>query len=96
MECPRYIVFDDAPESRKIPLTADQIAEALRIPLAVIGVRVVRKQGARSSSSSAGFQGRGSTRRQFQVTLQKVEGIVNEVVARSMGPVETMAIEYEK
>ena len=90
MEQPRYVVFDDAPESRKIPWTADQIAEALRVPLAVIGVRVVRKQGARSNSPSAGFQGRGSTRRQFQVTLQKVEGIVNDVVARSMGSVETM------
>lgn len=91
MQCPRYIVFDDAPDSCKIPWTADQIANALRFPLAVIGVRVVRKQGARSKTSSAGFQGRGSTRRQFQITLKRVDDIVNDVIGQRMMPSQPTA-----
>lgn len=90
MERPRYVVYDDAPERRSTSWTADQIAEALRVPLAVIGVRVVRKQGAASNSASTGFQNRGAKRRQFQVTLKKVDVIVDHIVGRSRMPVETM------
>jgi hypothetical protein len=77
---PRYVVFDDAPEKPGIDWTADQIADALRAPLWTIGVRVVRQPGAKSSSLSAGFQGRGSSRRQFQMTLKKVDDIVDGIV----------------
>jgi len=34
MICPRYIVFDDALQDRRLGWTADQFAEALRSPLA--------------------------------------------------------------
>jgi hypothetical protein len=41
MTCPRSIVFDDAPQDRRLGWTADQFADALRSPLAAIGVRRV-------------------------------------------------------
>jgi len=86
MAHPRYVVFDDAPERPGSDWTADQIAEALRAPLATIGVRVVRQPGSKSDSLTAGFQSHGSSRRQFQVTLKKVDDIVS-VVVRSAGVV---------
>ncbi len=92
MERARYVVFDDAPESRSTRWTADQMADALRLPLAGIGVRVIRKQGAGSNSPFAGFQNRGSKRRQFQVTLRKVDGIVDHIVGRSRLPVDTVPV----
>ena len=55
MICPRYIVLDDAPQHRRLGWTAE-FADALRSPLAAIGVRVVRQYGARSNSPMAGFQ----------------------------------------
>jgi hypothetical protein len=42
MICPRYIVFDDAPQHRRFGWTADQFADALRSPLAAIGVLPIR------------------------------------------------------
>ena len=79
---PRYVVFDDAPLDRGLDWSADQIADALRAPLAVIGVRVIRQPGARSNSPKAGFQARGCSRVQFRTTLKKVETIVSWVVPK--------------
>jgi hypothetical protein len=84
---PRYIVFDDAPETPGIDWTADQIADALRAPLGMIGVRVIRQQGSRSKTASAGFQGRGSSRRQFAAVHKKVDDIVNDVVNKATRPI---------
>jgi len=77
---PRYIVFDDTPEDRRFDWTADQFADALRSPLAAIGVRVVRQHGAGSTSPRAGFQARGSTRSQYNTTLNKVDHVVNVIM----------------
>jgi hypothetical protein len=79
---PRYIVFDDAPQDR-LSCTADQFADALRSPLAAVGVRVVRKHGAGSASPHAGFQVRGWSRKQYNAKLNTVAQIV-EGVAKSL------------
>jgi len=86
MVCPRYIVFDDAPQARRLGSTADQMADALRAPLAAIGVRVVRQHGARSHSPMAGFQARGCSRGRFQTMLNQVEEVVNGVMTQSLRP----------
>jgi hypothetical protein len=77
---PRYIVFDDAPQDRRLGRTADQFADALRSPLAAIGVRVVRQHGARSNSPMAGFQARGWSRSQYNAKLNTVDHVVNGVI----------------
>jgi hypothetical protein len=80
MSDPRYIVFDDAPQDRSLGWTADQIADALRPPLAAIGVRVVRQHGAGSTSPRAGFQARGWSRSQYNIKLNLVDNIVDGIV----------------
>jgi hypothetical protein len=77
---PRYIVFDDAPQDRRLGCTADQFADALRSPLAAVGVRVVRKHGAESASPHAGLQVRGWSRKQYNAQLNTVTQIVDGVV----------------
>jgi hypothetical protein len=79
---PRYIVFDDAPQDRSLGRTADQFADALRSPLAAIGVRVVRQHGAASTSPTAGFQARGWSRGQYNAKLHMVDHVVNSVTNR--------------
>ena len=86
MTCLRYVVFDDAPKGRRDDWTADQIAEALRVPLSVIGVQVVRQHGARSNSSFAGFQARGCSRSQYRNKLNTVAEVVDGVMTRSIAP----------
>jgi hypothetical protein len=78
--CPRYIVFDDALKDRTPGGTADQFAEALRSPLAAIGVRVVRQHSVGPTSPTAGFQVRGCTRSQYNTMLNMVDRIVNGVI----------------
>jgi hypothetical protein len=79
MICPRYIVFDDAPQNRRLGCSADQFADALRSPLAAVGVRVVRQYGADSASPRAGFQIRGWSRGQYNAKLNTVAHIVDGV-----------------
>jgi hypothetical protein len=78
MKPSRYIVFDDAPQGSRVGCNADQLAGALRAPLAAIGVRVVRQHGARSNSSIASFQAHGWPRRQYQDKLDEVDAIVSK------------------
>jgi hypothetical protein len=80
----RYIVFDDAPQGRGHGWTADQIANALRAPLAAIGVRVVGQHGARSNSSMAGFQARGCSRSQYRAKLNTVDELVGGIMTQSI------------
>lgn len=81
---PRYVVSDDAPRSLGLDCTADQFADALRAPLAAIGVRVVRQHGARSNPCRAAFQAQGCSRSQYRAKLNTVEGVVNGVMTRSI------------
>ena len=80
MTLPRYVVFDDAPQDSELSWTADQFADALRSPLAAIGVRVIRQHGAGSTSPRAGFQSRGWSRRQYNTKLDIVDRVVNGVM----------------
>ena len=77
---PRYIIFDDAPQDRRLGCTADQFADALRSPLAAVGVRVVRQHGAGSASPRAGLQVRGWSRGQYNAKLNTVTQIVGGVI----------------
>src|SRR5258708_37145391 len=79
MTPPRSVVFDDAPKDRGLSWTADQFADALRTPLAAIGVRVVRQHGAGATSPRAGFQSRGWSRSQYNTKLNVVDRVVNGV-----------------
>ncbi len=80
MTYPRYVVFDDAPADPRLGWTVDQFADALRSPLAAIGVRVVRQHGAGSTSRRAGFQAHGWSRGQYKTTLNAVDSVVNDVM----------------
>jgi hypothetical protein len=71
--------FDDAPQDRGLNWTANQYADALRSPLAAIGVRVVRQRGSGATSPRAGFQARGLTRGQYDTKLNTVDTIVDNV-----------------
>jgi hypothetical protein len=75
----RYVVFDDAPQHRGVASTADQFADALRSPLAAIGVRVVRQHSAGANSPRAGFQAHGWSRSQYNTKLNIVGLVVNDV-----------------
>jgi hypothetical protein len=81
----RYVVFDDAPQGATVNFNADQLADALRAPLAAIGVRVVRQRGARSSSPIAGFQARGWPRRRYRSKLDAVDAIVGKYTSAGPG-----------
>jgi hypothetical protein len=80
MTCPRSIVFDDAPQDRRLGWTADQFADALRSPLAAIGVRVVRQHSVGFTSPIAGFRVRGCSRSQYNSKLDSVCHVVNGVL----------------
>jgi hypothetical protein len=76
---PRYIVFDDAPQIKDLGCTADELAAALRVPLAVVGVRVVRQRGVTSKALFSEFQARGMSRKQYDTKAIQVARIVDEV-----------------
>ena len=82
----RYMVFDDAPQCSTCGCNADQLAGALRAPLAAIGVRVVRQHAACSSSRKAGFQAHGWPRRQYQDKLKAVGLVVEKYAPVSVAP----------
>jgi hypothetical protein len=80
----RYIVRDDVPHDRTLGLTADQFAEALRSPMAAIGVRVVRQRGVASDGRMAGFQARGFSRTLYFSKRNEVELVITGVMTRSV------------
>jgi len=41
----RYIVLDGTPQAKGLQCPADELADALRAPLAVVGVCVIRRRG---------------------------------------------------
>jgi hypothetical protein len=89
MSKPRYVVFDDAPQCSTCGYNADEWADELRVPLAAIGVRVVRHHGACSSLLKAGFQAHGWSRKQYRDKLNAVDRIVARYAAgRGGAPVQ--------
>jgi hypothetical protein len=89
---PRYIVFDNAPQIKVLGCTADELAAALRDPLAVVGVRVVRQRGVTSKALFSEFQARGMSRKQYDTKAIQVARIVDEVArAIRRGAIPTTA-----
>ncbi len=78
---PRYLVLDNAPQIRGLSCTADEFADALRAPLAAVGVRVVRQRGATTKSLFSELQARGMSRRQYETKAIQVAQIVDELTA---------------
>jgi hypothetical protein len=72
-------VLDDAPQIRGLSCTADELADALRAPLAAVGVRVVRQRGTTTKSVFSVFQARGMSRRKYDTKAIQVAEIVDEV-----------------
>lgn len=81
----RYTVLDTAPLAKGLGCTADELADALRAPLAAVGVRVVRRRGAVTKSPVFAFQARGFSRRQHDAKANQVAQIVDEVSAALRG-----------
>jgi len=78
---PRYIVLDDAPQARGLDCTAGDLADALRAPLAAVGVRVIRRRGLITKSPFSEFQAHGLSRGKYEAKAIQVARIVEEVTA---------------
>jgi hypothetical protein len=85
MDGPRYLVLDDTPHMRGLDCTADELADALRAPLAAIGVRVVRQRGAKTKLPFSEFQARGLSRKQYEAKATRVAQIVDELASAYQG-----------
>lgn len=81
MDGPRYLVFDNSPEMRGLNCSADELAEALRVPLAVVGVRVIRQRGATTNSSFSEFQARGLARKKYEAKAAQVKQTVDKMIS---------------
>jgi hypothetical protein len=75
-----YVVFDDVLQGNDRGWTADNFADALRSPLAGIGVRVLRQNGLGNTSNRAGFQALGYSAFTYEAKLDEVEDIVNSTL----------------
>jgi hypothetical protein len=76
---PIYTVLDGTPHALGLGCSADQLANALRVPLAAVGVRVIRRRRAITKSPFSQFQARGLSRRQYEAKAVEVAQIVDEV-----------------
>jgi hypothetical protein len=76
----RFVVFDDASSKNELGWTADELAAALRGPLAAIGVRVVRQHRSEGHSKRSGFQARGISARVYKDKFEKVRSVLESVV----------------
>ena len=85
MDGPRYIVLDDAPQARGLDCTAGDLADALRAPLAAVGVRVIRRRGSVTKSQFSEFQAHGISRRKYKAKVTQVAQIVDEVTTAYQG-----------
>jgi len=81
MAGPRYLVLDDTPQLRGLNCTADEFAGALRVPLAAVGVRVVRQRGAMPKSPFIEFHARGLSRKQYEAKAAQVAQIVDDLTS---------------
>ena len=77
----RYVVYDDALLGNAAGWTPDSFADALRGPLAAIGVRVVRQKGTGSAVGKGGPQGgEGMSPNVYKAKLVKVEHIIEGIM----------------
>jgi hypothetical protein len=77
---PRYVVLDNTPQISRLDCTADELADALRAPLAMVGVRVVRQRSTGTKSPLSRFQARGLPRRQYDAKAIQVARVVDQVI----------------
>jgi len=76
----QFVVFDDARSESEPGWMADDLAAALRAPLAAIGVRVVRQHRSEDGSHKSGFQAHGISARAYKAKYQKVRSILESVL----------------
>jgi hypothetical protein len=76
----RYVILDSTPHARGLDCTADELAAALRAPLASVGVRVVRQRRAWVKSPFFQLQARGLSRKRYDAKANQVAMIVYEVM----------------
>ncbi len=76
----RFVVFDDALSDNERGWMADDLAAALRAPLAAIGVRVVRQHRSEDNSHRSGFQAQGISARAYKAKSQKVRSVLESVL----------------
>lgn len=88
MDGPRYSVFDNTPQMRGLNCSADELAEALRVPLAAVGVRVIRQRGAKTNSSFSEFQARGLARKKYEAKAAQVKQIVDKMISAYQSPAD--------
>jgi hypothetical protein len=77
---PRYVVLDNTPQISRLNCTADELADALRAPLAMVGVRVVRQHSTGTKSPLSQLQARGLPRRQYDAKAIQVARVVDQVI----------------
>ena len=76
----QFVVFDDALPGNDRGWMADDFADALRAPLAAIGVRVVRQHRFEGFSNGSGFQARGLSAKAYKAKSEKVRNVVEDVL----------------
>ena len=76
----RFVVFDDAPSENERGWMADDLAVALRAPLAAIGVRVVRRRRSEGNSKISGFQAHGISAKAYKAKSEKVRSVLESVL----------------
>jgi hypothetical protein len=76
----RFVVFDDALSQNKRGWIADDLAAALRAPLAAIGVCVVRQHRSEGNPHRSGFQAHGISAKAYKAKSQKVRGVLESVL----------------
>jgi hypothetical protein len=89
---PRYLVFDDTPKIRVLNCTADDWATALRVPLAAIGVRVIRRRGSTTKPPLSEFRAHGLSRKQYAAMATQVAQIVDELTSAFHGAAHDKAL----
>lgn len=86
----RLVVFDDALLENDQGWTADEVAAALRAPLAAIGVRVVRRHRSAGNSNGSGFQAHGLSARAYKAKSEKVRSVLESVLKSARGKADVM------
>lgn len=76
----RFVVFDDFVSENGRGWMADDLAAALRAPLAAIGVRVVRQHRSDGNSHRSGFQAHGISAREYKAKSQKVRSVLDDIL----------------
>jgi hypothetical protein len=83
----QFVVFDDASFANTRGWMADELAAALRAPLAAIGVRVVRRRRSKSDSEKGGFRAHGISASAYKAKSERVRSVLESVLNKRMGEI---------